>query len=133
MVKKKKIPTWMVSCLILIFLAFAILVFLRSPENDWIKDEKGVWIKHGNPSFVPEQVKTQQDAITCANEAYAGYPKENISSQCLGTCWDYSVDIVHVPRQSVDDNAENQCLDYRQGLTHHFIELDKDGNIVRIA
>jgi len=57
------------------------------------------------------------------------------SSQCLGTIGDevkYVVDIVHVPRSSEDNKPENQCEDYRTGKVSHFIELDKDGNLVRI-
>lgn len=122
-----------ILCLVLLLIAFMVLVFLRSSEDEWIKDDKGVWIKHGAPLSVPPEVTAQQEAIECANETYINYPKENISSQCIGTCWDYSIDLVHVPRQPVDDNEENQCLDYRQEKTHHFIELDKDGNIVRVA
>lgn len=43
---------------------------------------------------------------------------------------DWSCDIVHVPRQAVDDDPANQCAFFRQGLTHHFVELD--GNCSRI-
>ncbi len=58
------------------------------------------------------------------------------SSQCLGTVGNevkYVVDIVHVPRSSEDNLPENQCGDYRSGEVNHFIELDKDGNVVRIV
>ena len=57
----------------------------------------------------------------------------NFSNQCLGTCENYAVDIVHVPRIEDDNKIENQCLEYREGKIKHFIELDRDGNIVRIV
>ncbi len=44
---------------------------------------------------------------------------------------DWSVDVAHDPRQSIDDQPANQCQDYRQGKTHHFVELDPDGNLIR--
>lgn len=127
----KKILIWAIVFISLIVAVVIILALLRSPEDDWIKDKKGIWIKHGNPSFSPEEVISQQDAIVCAADLYSNYPKENISSQCLGKCWDYSVDFVNVPRKEIDDRVENQCEDYRTRRTHYFIELDKDGNIVR--
>jgi hypothetical protein len=44
---------------------------------------------------------------------------------------DWSVDIAHDPRQKVDDQPENQCQSYRHGKTHHFVELDPEGNLIR--
>ncbi len=58
---------------------------------------------------------------------------EEKNSQCLGTCGDYAVDIVHVPRTEGDNLIENQCEDYKTGKVNHFIELDKNGEIVRIV
>ena len=55
------------------------------------------------------------------------------NSQCLGTCEDFAVDIVNAPRTSEDNKIENQCQDYRNGIAKHFIELDKNGEIVRIS
>ena len=101
-------------------------------EDSWIKDEKGVWIKHGNPDYIPDYVYLQQDGISCAIEKFDNFIGL-INSQCLGTCGNYAVDIVHVPRNSDDNLAENQCDDYKTGKVSSFIELDKEGNIVRIA
>ena len=56
-------------------------------------------------------------------------------SQCLGTCdlgGGYAVDIVHSPREDVDNEIENQCESFRNGDVNKFIELDRDGKIVRI-
>lgn len=44
---------------------------------------------------------------------------------------DWSLDIVHNPRTSEDDNPANQCANYKSGKTHHFVELDTDGNLIR--
>ena len=78
---------------------------------------------------------TSSEAVVCALQLYQQKKAErmNFSSQCLGTCYDYAVDIVHVPRNEEDNKIENQCLDYRKGRVKHFIELDKDGSIFRIV
>ena len=41
-------------------------------------------------------------------------------------------DIVHSPRQPVDDLAENQCSAYLEGRAKHFVELDLEGNVIRV-
>jgi hypothetical protein len=103
-------------------------------EDDWIKDDKGVWIKHGVPSGTPGYVIEQQQIIEQALALYEQKKAEGMefSSQCLGVVIDYAVDIVSVPRSVEDNMVENQCESYRSGEVTHFIELDEDGNIVRI-
>jgi len=100
-------------------------------EDSWIKSSNGVWIKHGNPAVIPDYVLEQQETINCAVGKFDIFT-ESINSQCLGTCGNYAVDIVHVPRNEEDDKPENQCADYRNGVVTHFIELDKNGEIVGI-
>ena len=51
---------------------------------------------------------------------------------CLGKiAEDWVLDIAHRPRTAVDDLPENQCVDFREGRAHHFIELDPDGQLIR--
>jgi|CryGeyStandDraft_7_1057128.scaffolds.fasta_scaffold24856_2 hypothetical protein len=51
---------------------------------------------------------------------------------CLGQVWeDWVLDIAHKPRQAVDDEPQNQCLEYTLGKVHHFVELDPEGNFIR--
>lgn len=123
--------------LMFIFALIFIWLFLRfiigGNEDDWIKNSEGVWVKHGNPAKVPDYVVEQQNAIKCAKDLYNQQNKSILSSQCLGTCLTYSVDIVHVPRIEEDNLPENQCSDYRNGKTSKFIELDKEGEIQRIV
>lgn len=109
-----------------------VLLILRGNEDDWIKDSRGVWVKHGNPSNISEQVLQQQEAINCALDKFNNFTEE-INSQCLGVCGDYAVDIVYVPRTAEDNLAENQCEEYRNGNVNHFIELNKNGDIVKIV
>ena len=120
--------------LIIVVVLIVGLLFLRGSEDSWIKDSRGVYIKHGNPSQTPDYVVEQQKIVNCSLDLYgkAGDEGMNFSSQCLGACGDYAVDIVSVPRTADDDKPENQCADFREGKVKHFIELDKDGEIVRI-
>jgi hypothetical protein len=47
------------------------------------------------------------------------------------TIQDWVCDIVHSPRQPVDDLPENQCQDFRNGQAHHFVEVDTNCNFIR--
>jgi len=126
---------WIIFLVVIIAVFLFIRFFVGGPEDDWIKDSRGVWVKHGAPASVPAGVEEQQDAVTCAGNLYQQAKNSgiNFSSQCLGTCSIYSIDIVHVPRTSEDNLIENQCSDFREGKTSKFIELDKEGEIVRIV
>lgn len=41
-------------------------------------------------------------------------------------------DLVHNPRAPVDNLPQNQCSTYLSGRATHFVELDLDGNLVRV-
>jgi hypothetical protein len=130
----KKITIWIIIILLVIAIICILRFSLNGSEDNWIKDARGLYIKHGNPSSTPDYVAAQYDAIGCAFDLYenASAAGTNFNSQCLGACSDYAVDVVHVPRTSEDNLAENQCADYRSGKVSHFIELDKNGELVRI-
>ena len=119
----------------LILLAGFFLLLLRGDEDTWIKDEKGVWIEHGNANIKPDYVNKQSNAIACAKKLYEDAKTSGMefNSQCLGKCNDYFVDVVNVPRNADDDKPENQCPDYKNKITKYFIELDKNGEIMRVV
>lgn len=122
--------------IIILFLGILFITLgIRSDKNDWIKDDRGVWIKHGYPSNTPQEVQEQQQVISQALELYNHAKADGMefSSQCLGAVGDYAVDIVHVPRSDIDNRIENQCEAFRERQVSHFIELDKNGNIVKIV
>ena len=133
--KTKNAYLGIVIILLLIISWFFIRFILGGNEDTWIKDEKGIWIKHGNPSETPDYVTEQQNAVSCALNLYNEDKNKGteFSSQCLGICGNYAVDVVHVPRTKEDNLVENQCEAYKNNEVNHFIELDKDGNIVRIV
>lgn len=84
--------------------------------------------------FIMDSKKVTSEALKLYNQKKAEGMEFN--SQCLGTIEvdgeKYAVDIVHVPRTEEDNLPENQCEDYITGKVSHFVELDKDGNVVRI-
>jgi hypothetical protein len=52
-------------------------------------------------------------------------------SESLPGVSDWVADIAHDPRQPVDDQPANQCQSYREGKTHHFVELTPEGTLIR--
>ena len=44
---------------------------------------------------------------------------------------DWVLDVAHNPRQSIDDQPENQCEAFRNGRAHHFVEFDTEGKLIR--
>jgi hypothetical protein len=132
--KGKKIIWLAGGIAVLVAIALVCLrLFAGGPEDTWIKNSRGIYVEHGAPAETPSEVTEQQQAIDCANEVYKKAKELAVlDSQCLGTCVGYAIDIVHVPRIASDNLAENQCADYKDGKVSHFIELDKDGNVVRV-
>ena len=60
---------------------------------------------------------------------------ENFSSgPCLSNALlpGWVLDIVHNPREKIDDLPQNQCPAYLEGGAEHFVELDPEGNLIRV-
>jgi len=131
---KSKYVKISIAVFVLVLIAVVILV-LRANEDNWITDEKGVYVPHGAPDETPDKVIMQEDALGCATQLYADLKSSGIKidSQCLGGCFEYAVDIVHVPRIANDSKTENQCPAYFNGEVKKFIELDKKGEVVRVV
>lgn len=131
----KRTPYLILAIIVAVIL---IVIGLRgfSNEDNWIKNSRGVWIKHGNPASTPPEVENQQKQIEAAQTLYTytkSTGKDLTNGPCLGKAdEDTVVDIAHNPRQSIDDNPTNQCPDFREGKAKHFIELDLTGEIIRI-
>ena len=79
------------------------------------------------------QLPSSSDAVFCAHDLYLQAQQEGMQfeSQCLGICDNYAVDIVSVPRSDADNLPKNQCDAFNNGDVTGFIELDRDGNLVR--
>jgi len=89
---------------------------------------------------VPEETSTQEPARMlcielCQVELDAG--KDLSNGPCLSDDnpkWDikdWVCDVAHDPREPVDNLPENQCVAYRRGDMHHFVEVDPDCNFIK--
>lgn len=91
-----------------------------------------------NNAFVKGLSKSEIDtAVNQAKFLYSqkrsrgeDFSKGSCLSEALMPGW--VVDMVHNPREPIDDLPENQCLSYREGRAKHFVELDINGNLVRV-
>lgn len=80
-------------------------------------------------------VSRQPDVIALARRRFdrAVAEKRDLSSgPCLGKIADdWVLDIAHLPRQEVDDLPQNQCPDFAAGKAHHFVEMTREGEVIR--
>lgn len=90
--------------------------------------------------FADYQRKLKNETETAVNQAYSLYSSEKqrgrdfSSGPCLTNALlpGWALDIVHDPRESIDDLPQNQCSAYLEGSAKHFVELDFEGNLVRV-
>ena len=89
-----------------------------------------------NKSTPTTQSVNQDEALKNALNLFNQKKTEGVdfsNGPCLGqVAPDWVLDIAHNPRQPADDKVENQCKDFKEGRAHHFIELDPNGNIIKI-
>jgi len=87
------------------------------------------------------QIKTEEPVAIgpCISLCYASISagKSLADGPCLSfnnSAWvieDWVCDIAHAPRVDVDNQLENQCVAFREGRAHHFVELDSNCNFIR--
>lgn len=84
----------------------------------------------------PSQIE-QETATNQAKLLYK-HTKEKDQDLSNGPCLSnalmpgWVLDIAHNPRSAVDDLPQNQCSAYLEGSARHFVELDLDGNVIRV-
>ena len=83
-------------------------------------------LKAADIAFATARAKEFFNALKAQGEDIANGP---CLSENLTTGW--VADLVHNPRQAVDDVSANQCQNYLNGTAKHFVELDLDGNFIR--
>lgn len=79
--------------------------------------------------------EADEATIRLAKRAYAEALANGVDLRpgpCLGVIKkDWVADVVHEPRNELDDDPANQCAAYRAGKAHHFVELNRNGDYVR--
>lgn len=126
----QKLPIILVAIIIAIFLAIAYLAFFQkravAPTN--LTDME-------SPTPSPESFEIEDEILKNALNLYSSKKQAGIdftNGPCLGNANnDWVVDIAHNPRQEIDDEPNNQCVDFLKNRAKHFIELDPDGNLIR--
>lgn len=87
---------------------------------------------------IDQKIQADKDlAVAQAKELYRQVMmnSEDLSTgPCLSNNLipDWVLDIAHNPRQPIDNQPENQCSAFREGKAHHFVELDLDGNVIKV-
>lgn len=127
------------TALILVFIFLLYLASVKAMEYFGIFDESFTEVSDtisGKVQLEQKKLVDKNLAIIkckelCQFELSAGSADFN-TGPCLAEeiIPDWSCDLAHSPRQAVDDDPANQCASFRQGVTHHFVELD--GNCSRI-
>jgi hypothetical protein len=90
----------------------------------------------GGETAATDYKADREAAIAAAEEAYAAVKGQDLES---GPCIaeevpdlpDWVVDIVHDPRQPVDEQYINQCERYRSAEAKHYVELTPEGELIR--
>jgi hypothetical protein len=81
--------------------------------------------------------ESEKDAASAAAvAAYEQAVEQGVDMRngpCLGVIIEnWVADVAHDPRTDLDDDPANQCEAYRSGDADHFVELDPDGNVIRV-
>ena len=116
---------------VLLSAATIALFFLRNNQQQIVQPQ----IIQASTQPVTES-KVGDLALKNALNLYASAKASNrdlTSGPCLGlVAPDWVLDIVHHPRQSQDEKSQNQCPELASGQAHHFIELDENGQLIRM-
>lgn len=107
----------------------SVVTVFANDQNPFIRKPKGAY----KPGIDPEIDK----AVHQAQKVYQqkkSLGEDFSSGPCLTNDLlpDWVADIVHNPRQPIDDEPRNHCQAFSEGRAKHFIELDPEGNVVRI-
>lgn len=108
--------------LLFIVVTAAIIVYSQKPKN-------GEY--HPGDRADADRAVNQAKFVFTSRKAVG----ENFSSgPCLSDALmpGWVADIVHKPKQPVDDLPENQCPAFIEGRAKHVVEMDSEGIIVRV-
>ena len=88
-----------------------------------------------DPANSPPKIEIDT-AVNQANLLYRQRKelRENFSNgPCLSNALmpGWVLDLVHNPRQPIDDLPENQCNSFVEGRSKHFVELDIEGDLIK--
>ncbi len=102
-----------------------------------ISNRKGSLYEQTQNTYKPGVVTEVDTAVRQAQLLYRqkkGQGLDFTDGPCLTNDLmpNWVADIVHNPRTKIDDLPQNQCQAYIEGRAKHFVELDTNGNLVRV-
>jgi hypothetical protein len=91
----------------------------------------------GQRAYKPGVNATHDEAVNQAVRIFKTSKEQGTdlsSGPCLTNALQpgWVLDVVHNPRQKVDDLPENQCSTYGEGQSKHIVEIDLEGNVVLV-
>ena len=151
MTMEKKIKI-VITILIIGVIVFAIILIFNKPKAltdseqayEACKEFNEAWSKKRAAALPPCSINTLVCITECKNLLFNG---EDLSKgPCLMngveinkntphnfTDENWVCDIVHSPRQNIDDQIENQCSLYLEGKAKNLIELDENCRVMRVV
>lgn len=107
---------------LLVIAAVSLFIILNDPNR--------YKYKPGKSSKIDSLVSQALDLYKAKKQLHVDFNNGPCLTNDLAEDW--VVDLVHSPRQKLDDNPENQCTAFLEGRASHFIELDLNGNTIRV-
>jgi len=94
----------------------------------------------GQEERPPEKPSDKDNAILACEQECNAKLNENIDLS-KGPCLlnpiqdvpDWICDVAHNPRQTLDNQPENQCSVFRDGKAHHFVEVDVNCELIQVV
>lgn len=125
MVSKGKLLILMLSVIAAVSLVI-VYVHETNPFNAAIKGNYKPGLSDEIDTMVGRAQKLYEDRKAIGMDFSTGPCLTNDLDQ------DWVADLVHNPRKDLDDWSENQCPAYLEGRAKHFVELDIEGEVIRV-
>lgn len=125
MVSKGKLLILMLSVIAAVSLVI-VYVHETNPFNSAIKGTYKPGLSTEIDTMVGRSQKLYKDRKAIGMDFSTGPCLTNDLAQ------DWVADLVHNPRKDLDAWPENQCPAYLEGRAKHFVELDIEGEVIRV-
>lgn len=127
---KSSVPRGKLLILVLFVIAVVSLAIVYVHETNPFNAPIEGNYRPGLDDEIDNAVKKAMDVYKTRKEA----GEEFETGPCLSNDLlpDWVVDIAHNPRQALDNLPENQCAAFIEGRAKHFVELDLEGEVIRI-
>lgn len=125
MVSKGKLLILVLSVIAVVSLAI-VYVHEANPFNRAIKGNYKIGLSGEIDSMVNRAQKLYKDRKAIGMDFSTGPCLTNDLAE------EWVADIAHNPREKMDNLAENQCPAFLEGRAKHYVELDIEGEVIRV-